>query len=192
MDTKKLLAFLKLDKNKPNWNYLILILILVLTYIVIDNIGGDTGAPAATALKEEVNSSISSSSYEEQQKNELQSILSKMKGVGEVEVMIYFESGEEQIPATENNNSNTYTEETDNQGGKRTNNQSSDGTSVVMQNQGNGTSPFILKVNKPRITGVVVIAEGAEDTLIKYDIENAISRLYDLNLDKVYVYPMKK
>lgn len=190
MDIKKLLAFLKLDKNKPNWNYLILILILVLSYIVIDNVGGDKSTPAASSIKEEVNTSLSS--YEEQQKNDLQSILSKMKGVGEVEVMIYFESGEEQIPATENNNSNTYTEETDNQGGKRTNNQSSDGTSVVMENQGNGTSPFILKVNKPRITGVVVIAEGAEDTLVKYDIENAISRLYDLNLDKVYVYPMKK
>ena len=190
MDIKKLFTILKLDRNKPNWNYLILILLLVLSYIVIDNLGGDNDSATVSSANEVVYTSTNS--YEEEQRKELQSILSKMKGVGEVDVMIYFESGEEQIPATENNNSNTYTEETDNQGGKRTNNQSSDGTSVVMQNQGSGSSPFILKVNKPRITGVVVIAEGAEDTLIKYDIENAVSKLYDLNLDKVYVYPMKK
>ena len=47
MDIKKLLTVLKLDKNKPNWNYVILILILVLTYIVIDNVGNESNTPAA-------------------------------------------------------------------------------------------------------------------------------------------------
>ena len=52
--------------------------------------------------------------------------------------------------------------------------------------------PFIIKVNKPRITGVVVVAEGAENSKIKYEIEQAVSKLYNLSLDKVNVYTMKK
>lgn len=48
-------------------------------------------------------------SYEEDQKKQLEDILSKMSGVGQVVVTIHFESGETQVPAT---NSSTQTSET--------------------------------------------------------------------------------
>lgn len=130
--------------------------------------------------------------YEEQQKSELKNLLKKIQGVGEVEVMIYFKSGEIKVPATEDTTTQSFTEESDSQGGKRTNNQQTDGTKVVMAGNGSATEPYILQVNKPEISGVVIVAEGASSHKVKYDIQVAVSSLYDISIDKVNVYPMKE
>jgi stage III sporulation protein AG len=58
-------------------------------------------------------------------------------------------------------------------------------------NDGNN-EPFILTTYKPKLNGVIILAEGAENSKIKYEIEQAVSRLYNLSLDKVNVYSMKK
>mgnify|MGYP000878752585 CR=1 FL=1 len=130
--------------------------------------------------------------YEDQQKSELKSLLRKIEGVGEVEVMIYFKSGEIKVPATEDTTTQSFTEESDSQGGKRTNNQQTDGTKVVMAGDGSSSEPYILQVNKPEISGVVIVAEGATSSKVKYDIQVAVSSLYDISIDKVNVYPMKE
>lgn len=191
---QKIKDSMKADTKKNNWNYIIILLVLILAYVVLDYFNSSKGTIQSNAQAIEASEKVITSlaSYEQQQKNELKYILGQMNGVGRVEVMIYFESGEEQVPAINNNTANNHTEETDNQGGKRTTKQTNDGTTVVMQNNGGSNEPFILKINKPKLTGVMVIAEGAADDVIKYSIQKAVSKLYDIELDKVYVYPMKK
>lgn len=130
--------------------------------------------------------------YEEQQKVDLKNILKKMDGVGDVDVMISFENGEEKVPAYDKSSQTSTTQENDNVGGTRQNNQVTDSDKVVMTSQGGNNEPFIIKTNKPKITGVVIVAEGAENSKTKYEIEQAVSKLYDLSLDKVNVYTMKK
>lgn len=130
--------------------------------------------------------------YEEKQKNDLKNILKKMNGVGDVDVMISFENGEEKVPAYDKNTQTSKTEETDTEGGKRINNQNTDGSKVVMTNSDGNNEPFILTTYKPKITGVVIVAEGAENSKTKYEIEQAVSKLYNVTLDKVNVYSMRK
>ncbi|WP_195264483.1 MULTISPECIES: stage III sporulation protein AG [unclassified Clostridium] len=130
-------------------------------------------------------------SYEAQEKKELKNLLTKIENVGEVEVMIYFKSGEVKVPATENTTQEATTEETDNQGGKRTNTQQTGGSKVVMAGDGSKNEPYILQTNKPEISGVVIVAEGASSSKVKYDIQVAVSSLYGISIDKVNVYPMK-
>lgn len=130
-------------------------------------------------------------SYEAQEKKELKNLLTKIENVGEVEVMIYFKSGEVKVPATENTTQEVTTEETDNQGGKRTNTQQTDGSKVVMAVEGSKNEPYILQTNKPEISGVAIVAEGASSSKVKYDIQVAVSSLYGISIDKVNVYPMK-
>ncbi|SFC96730.1 stage III sporulation protein AG [Clostridium uliginosum] len=153
----------------------------------------------STSLNKEDNNTNTVSSklseqknYEEKQKVDLKNILKKMDGVGDVDVMISFESGEEKVPAYDTTAQTSTTEETDNEGGKRVNNQQNDGSKVVMTNSDGNNEPFILRTYKPKVTGVVVVVEGAENGKTKYSIEQAISKLYNLTLDKVNVYPMKK
>lgn len=130
--------------------------------------------------------------YEEKQKMDLKNILKKMNGVGDVEVMMSFENGEEKVPAYDKSTQKSTTEETDNQGGKRVNNQNTDGSTIVMTTSDGNNEPFILKTYKPKIIGVIILAEGAENSKTKYEIEQAVSKLYNLSLDKVNVYSMKK
>lgn len=138
-----------------------------------------------------INRQSQSKDYEENQKVELKNILKKMEGVGDVDVMISFETGEEKVPAYDKNAQKSTTEETDNEGGKRINNQNTDGSKVVMTSNDGKNEPFILTTYKPKITGVVIVAEGAENSKTKYQIEQAVSKLYNLTLDKVNVYSMK-
>lgn len=131
-------------------------------------------------------------SYEDQQKIDLKNILKKMNGVGDVEVMMSFDNGEKKVPAYDTNAQKSTTEETDNQGGKRVNNQNTDSSKIVMTTSDGNNEPFILTTYKPKINGVIILAEGAENSKTKYEIEQAVSKLYNLSLDKVNVYSMKK
>ena len=118
--------------------------------------------------------------------------IKKIEGVGDVDVMITFESGEQKVPAYDKSTQISKTEESDTSGGTRVNNQNTDGSKVVMTTKDGDNEPFILTTYKPKVIGVIAVAEGAENSKTKYEIEQAISKLYDLSLDKVNVYSMKK
>lgn len=140
----------------------------------------------------EITTETDKQNYEENQKTELENILKKMNGVGDVEVMISFENGEQKVPAYDKNTQKSTTEETDNQGGTRVNNQNTDGSTIVMTTADGNNEPFILTTYKPKINGVIILAEGATNSKTKYEIQQAVSKLYNLSLDKVNVYSMKK
>lgn len=129
---------------------------------------------------------------EKELRYELKNILQQTEGVGRVEVMIYFASGEEQVPALNINDSVNSTEEIDNEGGRRQTTQKNNGSTVVITNNGDKTQPLIVKKNKPKVTGVLIVAEGAEDKVIEYRIRKAVTNLFDIPDNKVNVYPMKK
>lgn len=129
--------------------------------------------------------------YELEQKEELIAILKKMDGVGSVDVMISFESGEKKVPAYDQDTQTSVTEETDSEGGKRVNEQKNDGSKVVMTTDGKGNEPFIIQTYKPKVISVFVVAEGAENSKTKYEIQKVVSNLYNLSIDKVNVYSMK-
>ena len=131
-------------------------------------------------------------SYEEDQKKQLEDILSKMSGVGQVVVTIHFESGETQVPATNSSTQTSETQEEDTNGGTRLTKQETEGTTVVMKSDSNSSEPFITKTYKPAVTGVLIVAEGAKSSEIKYNIQKAVSKLYDISLEQVNVYPMKE
>ncbi|MCY6370318.1 stage III sporulation protein AG [Clostridium ganghwense] len=122
----------------------------------------------------------------------LKDTLENIEGVGKVKVMIYFKGGEERVPAFNVNDSTSLTEEKDTEGGTRKITQKNDGRTVVMMNTENGTEPLIVKEYNPEVTGVCVVAEGAENRLIKLQIHKAVVNLFSLSENKVNVYPMKK
>jgi len=159
-----------------------------------NNNKGDSNDTSKTSATKDINETIQADekNYEEKQKIDLKNILKKMNGIGDVEVMMSFEQGEQKVPAYDKSTQKSTTEETDNEGGKRVNNQDTDGSKVVMTTSDGNNEPFILTTYKPKICGVIIIAEGAENSKTKYEIEQAVSKLYNLSLDKVNVYSMKK
>lgn len=195
----------KLMQNKKFVNCLIALLVIIFLWLAASNFIGDdagltkgnnnnTNSPVgAQEVSSDDGITISKKllDYEEQKKQELKDILSKIDGVGEVEVEIYFESSEVLVPATNSSIQTSETEEQDNNGGNRVTKQETQGTTVVMKNDSNTSEPFIAKTYKPQITGVIIVAEGAKSSKITYEIQKAVASFYDLSLDTVNVYPMK-
>lgn len=139
-----------------------------------------------------INSSVKENlSYKEKIQGELIEILQKIDGVGKVEAMIYFESGEEQIPAFNVNDSKSNTEEKDTTGGQRNITQENGGSTVVMESDGSKTSPLIVKTYNPKITGVCIVAQGASNQITELRVRQAVTNLFGLNESEVQVYPMK-
>ena len=134
---------------------------------------------------------INMNDYENEQKKGLINILKRIEGIGDVDVMINFQSGEVKVPAYDTTIQTTITEETDKEGGKRVNNQKNDGSTVVMTNNQGNNEPFILETYKPKVVGVIVVADGAKNSKTKSDIQKAVESLYDIAANKVNVYPMK-
>lgn len=206
MDMKKITDDIKdfFEKNSKIKNLSLICLVLTFVLIVMNVLGSSNilnskiTSISNGSSKNESNIDLSnekvmtSDDYEEKQKADLINILKKMDGVGDVDVMITFENGEEKVPAYDKTEQKSTTEETDTQGGKRVNNQNNDNSTVVMtQNEGKN-EPFILTTYKPKIVGIVIVAEGAENSKTKYEIEQAVSKLYNVSLDKVNVYSMKR
>ncbi|MPQ42760.1 stage III sporulation protein AG [Clostridium tarantellae] len=201
MDYKKLKErFETILKQKNIGNLIIILLIVIMFFLVVSYFSGVNNISKSKKVNiepknEEMNLEANEtmiSDYEKEQKKALTEILKKIDGVGNVEVMINFESSEIKVPAIENSSTKNITEESDSEGGKRINNQETTGGKVVISTNVEGNEPLILKTEKPKITGIVVVAEGADNSKINYEIRKAISSLYDIGVDKVNVFAMKK
>lgn len=198
MDKKDIIEKIKKvfndNKNFSNIAAIILVLIFILIAINILKPKLTTATMASNNINSEnenLKSKAEKASYEEEQKEQLVSILKKIEGCGNVDCMLTFSSGEVKVPAYDETKQNNVTEENDKDGGKRTTTQNSDNSKVVMSNKDGSNEPFILETQKPKVVGVVVVADGAKDVRVKADIEKAVINLYDLPANKVNVYSMK-
>lgn len=200
MDKDKISKFIeKISKDKKIGPLLIIVLILIFVCIClsyfsdvksISNNGKKTGANVTINDNLEDNAVIDKN-YEEEQKKNLEEILSHIDGVGNVKVELRFAGSDRKVPAKDKNTQESKTEETDSNGGKRVNSQLTSGDEIVMEDGEKGNTPFILETQKPSVSGVIVVAEGAQDAKIKYEITKAIANLYDISLEEVSVFSMK-
>ncbi|MGL5615597.1 MAG: stage III sporulation protein AG [Sarcina sp.] len=186
----------KIMKNKKIGPLIIALLLVLLVYfalsyfIDVNNISKNEkpNEQLPVAGGEQV---ITKEDYEEEQKKELETILGQISGVGKVNVQLAFEGSEEKIPATNNKKQTSKIEETDTSGGKKNTEQETEDEQVVVTSGSKGDEPLILKISKPKVSGVIITAEGAEDPKIKYDITKAVANLYDISLEKVNVFSME-
>lgn len=197
MKFKDFLDKLMKKNGKTNVSYVIVlvligVLILLVSSFFTSKPTYSSNEPAEKAVVETPKEKDYLSSYEDKQKKDLENILSSIDGIGKVQVMITFESGREQVPATDINNSVNKTEEKDTTGGTRSTTQNNAGAKVVMKGSGGSTEAIILKTLNPKVISVVIVAEGAKNKDLQYKIMKTVSGLYNIPENKVDVYSMKK
>lgn len=212
-DWKKFSGNLKQTKGKKYITNLIILVLVGMVLVIFGRSMGDTSVinldknlskKTKITTNDQKQTQINGEEKEEQEtetkyKNDekevekkLKEILENISGVGKVKVMVYFKGGEEKVPAFNVNDSTSLTEEKDVEGGTRKTTQKNDGRTVVMMNTEDGTEPLIIRKNNAAVTGVCIVAEGAENKLTKLEIQNAVINLFGLEENKVNVYPMKK
>lgn len=135
--------------------------------------------------------SYDSNTYIAELESRLESILRKVAGIGEVEVMITLKSSKQQIPLKDKPYTRENSEEIDGEGGSRTNNSiQQEESTVLVTNEDGDAQPYILQEVEPEIEGIVVIAEGGDNVLIIKDIIEAAEVLFDIQKHKVKVMKM--
>jgi stage III sporulation protein AG len=135
--------------------------------------------------------SYDANTYISEMENKLESILRKVSGIGEVEVMLTLKASKELIPLKDNPSSQESVNEGDGEGGSRTNNSvTREENTVLVTNEDGNTVPYIIQELEPEVEGVVVIAEGGDDVNIIMDIMDAVEALFDVPAHKVKVMKM--
>lgn len=182
----------KTDKKKIE-SLVVFIIILIVTLIAINTIWkGDTKTKDNTTeeslgykrLAEHVEDNKDAS---DELEAKLEGILSKMEGVGKVNVMITYSQGSEIVPMQNENSKVSTTQETDSDGGTRVIEEKDTSKEIVYSD---GTKIETQKVINPVVKGAIVIAEGASNANVKSNIISAVEAITGLATYKVQVFEM--
>lgn len=133
---------------------------------------------------------IPDSDYESELTGDLEKLLTMINGVGQVKVKLYITQGEKYHYEYNEENTNKITTESDQNGGEREIQEATlDKELVIVRDSAGNEKPVIMVTKKPEIEGILIVAEGAERSEIKYKITRAVSNFMDLPLYKINVLP---
>lgn len=185
------------EDNKKNIENLVMFLILlIITVIAINVIWGkdekkedenNNNYKVLAEYSENDSNNLYESEYNLEEK--LEDILSKMQGVGKVNVLITYSQTSSIVPIYSESESTTKTEETDSSGGTRKQEIASVNKEVITDsNKGAITKTVVL----PKIEGAIVIAEGGKNANTKANIIQAVAAVTGIATYKVQVFEMEK
>lgn len=121
----------------------------------------------------------------------LKNILSKIQGVGQVEVFINYSESSEVIPMYNENSQTSLTEETDTSGGVRKIQETDTQKEIIYQEDSGSKEVITQKVIEPKIEGAIITAEGAGDVNVKANIIQAVEATTGLATHKIQVFVME-
>lgn len=125
--------------------------------------------------------------YRKELEEELENLLSRIDGAGEVKVMITLESSGETVFGKEEQRDHRETREEDGEGGVRTVLETSLQEKIPYEENQKNKMPCVIKTIYPQIEGVVVLAEGVGRGRIRTDLTEAVQALFGLELHKIKV-----
>lgn len=189
------------ESNKKKMeNLVVFLIILIITIIVINVIwNGDNKEDTKTtddnkklATKEEnYQEDIAKNDISEDSlSNNLESILTKIDGVGKVQVMITYSETSKIIPIYNEESTEENTEETDSEGGTRKVTQTDTKKEVIYEEKDGAKELITQSTTSPKIEGAIITAEGAGSAEVKTNIIQAVEAVTGLATHKIQVFQM--
>lgn len=182
-------------------NLVVFLILLIITVIAINTIWGNE----KEEVKQEENNlykqlaqvqSLDNNSNN-QQSNEynleqsLEDILSKMSGVGKVDVLVTYSETSEVVAMYNETYTSSNTEETDTNGGVRKIEETDTSKEIIFEDKDGEQTPITQKVVMPKIEGAIITAEGAGNVNVKTNIIQAVSAATGLSAYRIQVFPME-
>ena len=184
-------------------NLVVFLVILIITIVAINIIwNGDSNSnenPNNTSTKQlasdnvnmtNINSDIEKIDNTSNLKENLEEILAKIKGVGEVQVFINYSESNEIVPMYNENSKVSNTEENDTSGGTRKIQETDVQKEIIYQEKKKKKTPITQKVVQPKVEGAIVTAKGASDAAVKTSIIQAVEAVTGLATHKIQVFEM--
>lgn len=131
--------------------------------------------------------------FENKINNHLEEIVGLIKGVGKVKVSVYIKEYTRYDYEYNSSKINKTTDETDQSGGKREiiEDNIKDELVIIKDVSGN-EKPVLRKETGPEIEGVLIVAQGAENSRVRYQIIQAVSSLLDIPVHRISVLPYER
>ena len=160
--------------------------------IVLIMAGGLFNKNDSESVTETVDSEMQTYDYTLDIESKTEELLSMVDGAGRVQVMITFASEGETVYAEEKKKSTSQMDENAEIGDNRKTDSQTEENTIVMSNNGDGsTSPVVIKENSAEAAGIVIIAEGGDDVVVKDSLIRAAQALFDVPANKIAVFKMK-
>ena len=187
--TEKLSNALKklhgLNAKKKTQYLAVLLVVAIILAIYFSSL--DTGGAKKTDDKAEAGAPAETISSDTEMEDRLKRVLSKVDGVGDVDVIINYESTAERVPAFSEDRQVSKSDSQD------TSSETTSEKSDIATVQGNGASEaLIVKENQTEVRGVIVVAQGAEDISVRMNLLNAVTTLLNVSADKVEILKMNQ
>lgn len=185
------------DKRKIE-NLVFFIVILIITVVAINLIWNgkkntkqqsinDNSKKLATNQNNNTNNeTINSNNLEEKLKN----ILSKIQGVGNVEVCLNYSESSETVAMYNESSKVSTTEENDTSGGNRKIQETDTQKDIIYQEENGKKTPITQKTIQPKIEGAIITAKGVNNATTKNNIIQAVEAVTGLATHKIQVFEM--
>lgn len=174
------------DENKRTENLIFFLIVLVITLILINRImveDKSTNTPKDSDYVELASTQVVQNDLEKR----LESILSKISGVGNVEVLITYSESSSISPLYNETSSISISEEKVEAGNTKTTETNESQREILVDS---ASQPIIEKSVNPKIEGAIITAEGANNSNIKADIISAVEAATGLATHKIQVFCM--
>lgn len=130
--------------------------------------------------------------YTDDWEKRLEETLSCIEGAGKVRVLITLRESESRVVEKDKVEESSDTVERDSTGGTRSvMEQKEDGKTVFAPDADGQNVPYVVKTTAPVVEGVVVVAQGADNSLVKQEIIASVQVLFNLDVNKIRVVKMK-
>lgn len=189
------------NNKKKIENLVFFVIVLIITIIIINIIwNGDKNSSNSESVKNDTSKQLASrnttslevsSGTTNELEIRLKEILSKIQGVGEVEVLINYSESSEIVPMYNENTKTSNTAETDTSGGTRTIQETDSQKEIIYEENDGEKTPITQKVVEPKIEGAIITAKGANNADVKSSIIQAVEAVTGLATHKIQVFEMK-
>lgn len=179
-------------------NLVFFVVLLIITIVIINIIWKgnkqvikqENNTTTKQLANREISTNASDNTTTDNLTEKLETILSKMQGVGEVKVFVNYSETSEVVAMYNETTKTSNTEENDTSGGTRKIQETDSQRDIIYQEENGEKTPITQKVIQPKVEGAIITAKGANSAEIKANIIQAVEAVTGLATHKIQVFEM--
>lgn len=179
-------GYIKVDADGNEYSgkkskFLIIAVLIAIVLFIFSGTGGEKKEEKAETSKA-LAQPFSTTEYIKETEKRLEEVLSNVQGAGKVRAMVTVENLGEKVLAQDKNTENTEEKKTEESSKTIKQEQKS-----VICDMGDEEKPFVIKENLPMPSGILIVASGAGDESVRFEIYEAVKALYGVSGHRIKV-----